>query len=67
MTKSQYIHMLRVETKETDVRQYVAYLENRAAQEAEIAQLYRVQRYETFAAGIAAGLIAIYFLTRRRA
>jgi hypothetical protein len=66
MTRSQYIHMIRLEAKDTNVPQYIAYLEDRAAQEAEIAQRYKVQRYETFAAGIACGLLALYILTRRR-
>ncbi len=57
--------MIRMEAKHTDVPQYIAYLEQRAAQEAEIAQRYKVQRYETFAAGIAIGWLAIYLLTRR--
>lgn len=66
MTRSQYITMIRAQARETNVQQYVAFLEQRAAQEAEIAQRYKVQRYETFAAGIACGLLALYIITRRR-
>jgi hypothetical protein len=66
MNRSQYIHMIRREAREMDVQQYVAHLEQRAAQEAEMAQRYKVQRYETFAAGISCGLLALYILTRRR-
>jgi hypothetical protein len=66
MSRSQYIHKIRIEAKHTNVPQYIEFLEQRAAQEAEMAQRYKVQRYETFAAGISCGLLALYIITRRR-
>jgi hypothetical protein len=66
VTQNQYIQGIRAEARQMDVQQYVAFLERRAADEAKLAQRYKVQRYETLAAGIVAGILAICILTRRR-
>ena len=66
MSQSKYIHMLRAETPQMDIQTYVGYVERRAAQEAQLAELYRVQRYEIAITGIACGLLALHWLTRRR-